>query len=1228
MQDAAEDAAPPAPAPAPATATAGQQLPQQKQQEEEKEEEAATGSEAEELAAAAVDGVVGGDESGDEEEEEEEDNAYPAHAGTAVEDDADMGADDYRDDDNGGGGGHYDDDDEDVDGDADDAQHLGLKPGHRPFQRQDSPDPAANDEEEDEDAEAEEDPDAHFATRHSRRQQVDPDEFGEGVLEEDEDEDGDEQFAVDDDEEEEGEDDEDGGLHYKPAAAARSSFFRAKPAPAIAAATADDDGDAIDLTLSDDDEPPPRPAAVAAAKPAVAVATPSVPAPVAASAESTSSSSASSTPRATPVAAPQAVASGPAHAADASGETAMSIIPTVTPTSPGSSPIPTAQFSPLAPPSDATGTSPVPDAAVAAAAMTLPVPAAAAAAFEPLPAAIAAPAAAASNATLSLPKPLFSSPLHSSPHGAYASRIRSSSSRDRSPGRAGSYASAAADKAAFMSPPHRPLRAPGMQQHQRGGSSSSFNGATGAPHAASAGAYAAQPSPARAAAPSFSSSSSSLPRAVAGSRPNERARAGIKNWPQPKLYRSASGLHTALIARPQQLPRVVRITYQFESLVPQLDPDAATRDRDHHHHHRGGGGGGPLPSSLISRPASSASFVAAAGAAARRAARSTFHALERARLSRRAEQLARQEVAIANHARRRMQPIEDELTDVLEAMSLGEAAVESKTGVLTRDAYRTGSLAQRDMFVRTDVTRRMFESSAAPRGVVDALLAEVEAEVVREIVLETVAHAKKTVPLSEMELKRSSELLLSPPGKRIVDKFNIEITGKEIICLRNLNWLNDEVMNFYLELIVERSKRNRLPGAVVAASQRDAIHCFSSFFFTKLLSGGSYLHKNVARWSRSAKIDVAKLDKLIAPVHVGQNHWCCAIANIRFRRLEYYDSLGGRNEVAMESLRRYVADEVAAHHPELVKDMNVLSWPILQPRRGEVPQQNNGSDCGVFSLQFANYASENRPFDFTYRCVFASDIHETSLRGGSFRLCMIAQSVFCAPRCLCALLQGHAILPPSHCTGNRQPTPPVSKPWSCSASRNAPTTPRVRGFLLQLFLDFLHCSCPSSLHFNPDECSNVPLRSYTRFVFICRVARDPTQVCLSRVAGARGLYAAGVFSAPAVLVFFAGGARATLRRTLVVTSHRPAVRGGHAQTSHTRLSAPCCSWDPLLSHSPPRRVDVSSPGSALCLSLQCGACRPPSLQAPTRHRSIGETTTRTVTARRHVVPRARRWRRR
>lgn len=29
-----------------------------------------------------------------------------------------------------------------------------------------------------------------------------------------------------------------------------------------------------------------------------------------------------------------------------------------------------------------------------------------------------------------------------------------------------------------------------------------------------------------------------------------------------------------------------------------------------------------------------------------------------------------------------------------------------------------------------------------------------------------------------------------------------------------------------------------------------------------------------------------------------------------------------------------------------------------------MPQQNNGSDCGVFACQFASYTARNAPFDF------------------------------------------------------------------------------------------------------------------------------------------------------------------------------------------------------------------------------------------------------------------------
>ena len=46
--------------------------------------------------------------------------------------------------------------------------------------------------------------------------------------------------------------------------------------------------------------------------------------------------------------------------------------------------------------------------------------------------------------------------------------------------------------------------------------------------------------------------------------------------------------------------------------------------------------------------------------------------------------------------------------------------------------------------------------------------------------------------------------LSSPNGQTLVDAHNIAITRKDLDTLRGLNWLNDEIINFYLQMIVAR----------------------------------------------------------------------------------------------------------------------------------------------------------------------------------------------------------------------------------------------------------------------------------------------------------------------------------------------------------------------------------------------------------------------------------------
>ena len=48
------------------------------------------------------------------------------------------------------------------------------------------------------------------------------------------------------------------------------------------------------------------------------------------------------------------------------------------------------------------------------------------------------------------------------------------------------------------------------------------------------------------------------------------------------------------------------------------------------------------------------------------------------------------------------------------------------------------------------------------------------------------------------------------------------------------------------------------------------------------------------RWSKKVKSAggcVFKLDKLIVPVNVSNSRWCLAVAHVRERRLQYYDSM-------------------------------------------------------------------------------------------------------------------------------------------------------------------------------------------------------------------------------------------------------------------------------------------------------------------------------------------------
>lgn len=175
----------------------------------------------------------------------------------------------------------------------------------------------------------------------------------------------------------------------------------------------------------------------------------------------------------------------------------------------------------------------------------------------------------------------------------------------------------------------------------------------------------------------------------------------------------------------------------------------------------------------------------------------------------------------------------------------------------------------------------------------------------------------------------------------LIEKFNQEIRVKDLTTLGSSAWLNDEVINFYMNLIIERAK----------ADGKMRIHAFNTFFYTKLIKGG---YKDVRRWAKKAKVDIATCDLVLVPVHLGV-HWCMAVINAREKRFEYWDSLRGGPGGAFSALREYMKNEAPS--------VDTSSWTDWIPESG--PSQRNGWDCGVFACQTAECVSRSAEPDFS-----------------------------------------------------------------------------------------------------------------------------------------------------------------------------------------------------------------------------------------------------------------------
>lgn len=175
------------------------------------------------------------------------------------------------------------------------------------------------------------------------------------------------------------------------------------------------------------------------------------------------------------------------------------------------------------------------------------------------------------------------------------------------------------------------------------------------------------------------------------------------------------------------------------------------------------------------------------------------------------------------------------------------------------------------------------------------------------------------------------------------------LKGKDIHTLAPVTWLNDECVNFTLGILGRRERERCGPKG------HPRCHFFNTFFLNKLFQDdGEYDYNKVRRWSTEKKLGYLpiKCEKVIVPVHQGV-HWVLAVVDLKRKVVSHYDSLLGKDREVVRNLIKWVVDEAKN---KLNENWDISEWREEYP--SEIPRQMNGSDCGMFMLNYArNIAS-------------------------------------------------------------------------------------------------------------------------------------------------------------------------------------------------------------------------------------------------------------------------------
>nr|XP_033780233.1 sentrin-specific protease 3 [Geotrypetes seraphini] len=182
------------------------------------------------------------------------------------------------------------------------------------------------------------------------------------------------------------------------------------------------------------------------------------------------------------------------------------------------------------------------------------------------------------------------------------------------------------------------------------------------------------------------------------------------------------------------------------------------------------------------------------------------------------------------------------------------------------------------------------------------------------------------------------------PGNAMVRGFRVNykrhvLSMDDLGTLYGQNWLNDQVMNMYGDLVMD--------------TVPEKVHFFNSFFYDKLRTKG---YDGVKRWTKN--VDIFNKELLLIPIHL-EVHWSLISVNVKQKSITYFDSQRTLNRRCPKHIAKYLqAEAVKKARPDFYE-----GWKGFF--KMNVARQNNDSDCGAFVLQYCKFLALDRLFTFT-----------------------------------------------------------------------------------------------------------------------------------------------------------------------------------------------------------------------------------------------------------------------